>query len=68
MGSIVTDDIKSTKEIKTRIAIAKEAFSKKKNLLNGPLNKELRKRLAKCYIWSVALYGEMCIRDRGRLE
>ena len=57
LGSIVTDDIRSTKEIKTRIAIAKEAFNKKKNLLNGPLNKELRKRLAKCYIWSVALYG-----------
>ncbi|MGP1933413.1 MAG: hypothetical protein ACTS8P_01905, partial [Arsenophonus sp. NC-XBC3-MAG3] len=40
-----------------RIAIAKEAFNKNEKLLCGPLNKELSKRLAKCYIWSVALYG-----------
>ena len=53
----MTKDMKCSKEIRTRIAVAKEAFTKKKKLLCGPLNKELRKRLAKCYIWSVALYG-----------
>ena len=37
--------------------IAKEAFNRKKRLLCGPLDTELRKRLAKCYVWSVALYG-----------
>lgn len=49
--------MKYTKEIKLRIAVAKEAFNKKKKLLCEPINKNLRKRLVKCYIWSVALYG-----------
>lgn len=32
-------------------------FNKIRKLLCGPLNKELRKRLVKCCVWSVALYG-----------
>ena len=37
--------------------MAKAAFSKKKALFTGTLDFELRKKLVKCYIWSVALYG-----------
>ena len=29
----------------------------KKRLLRGKIKKNLRKRLVKCYVWSVALYG-----------
>ena len=44
-------------EIKSRIAIAKAAFNKKKNLFTSTLDLNLRKKLVKCFIWSMALYG-----------
>ena len=37
--------------------MAKAAFSKKRALLTSTLDLELRERLVKCYIWSIALYG-----------
>ena len=37
--------------------MAKAAVSKKKALFTGTLDWELRKKLVKCYIWSIALYG-----------
>ena len=49
MGSILTNDGRCTCEIKCRIAMAKAAFS--------TLDLELRKKLVKCYICSIALYG-----------
>ena len=33
------------------------AFNKKKALFTSTLDLELRKKLVKCYIWSIALYG-----------
>ena len=55
--SILTSDGRCTCEIKCRIAMAKAAFSKKMALFTGTFDLELRKKLVKCYIWSVALYG-----------
>jgi hypothetical protein len=46
-----------TCEIKSRIAIAKAAFNKKKTLFSSTLDINLRKKLVKCYIWTIALYG-----------
>ncbi|KAJ4451478.1 hypothetical protein ANN_02941 [Periplaneta americana] len=43
-------------EVKRRIAMAKEAFKRKRSIFCGPLEKQLRKRLVKCFVWSVALY------------
>ena len=43
--------------VKSRIAIAKAAFNKKKTLFTSTLDLNLRKKLVKCYIWSMALYG-----------
>jgi len=57
LGSILTNDGRCTCEIKCRIAIAKAAFSKKRTLFTSTLDLELRKKLVKCYIWSIALYG-----------
>ena len=61
-----------TCEIKSRIAMAKAAFNKKKNLFTSKLDLNLRKKLVKCYVWSVALYGaETCTlraTDQKRLE
>jgi len=56
-GSMLTNDGRCTREIKSRIAMAKAAFSKKKTLFTSKLDLNLRKKLIKCYIWSVALYG-----------
>jgi len=57
LGSLLTNDGRCTREIKSRIAMAKAAFSKKKTLFTSKLNLNLRKKLIKCYIWSMALYG-----------
>ncbi|PNF31814.1 hypothetical protein B7P43_G09328 [Cryptotermes secundus] len=57
LGSLLTDDGRCTSEIKSRIAMAKAAFSKKKNHFTSKLDLNLRKKLVKCYIWSIALYG-----------
>ena len=56
LGSMLTDDGGCTCEIKSRIAMAKAAFNKK-NLLTSNLDLNLRKKLVKCYVWSMALYG-----------
>jgi len=37
--------------------VAKDAFSKKKNLFTSKLDVNLRKKLMKCYVWSIALCG-----------
>jgi hypothetical protein len=38
--------------------MAKTAFNKKRALFTSTLDlKKLRKKLVKCYIWSIALYG-----------
>ena len=42
---------------KCRIAIAKATFNKKRALYTSTLDLEMRKKLVKCYIWSIALYG-----------
>jgi len=38
--------------------MAKAAFSKKKSLFTSKLDLNSRKKLIKCYIWSMALYGD----------
>ena len=38
--------------------MSKGAFNRKRSIFCGPLEKELRKRLVKCFVWSVALYGD----------
>ena len=57
LGSILTNDGRRTCEIKCRIAMAKVAFNKKRTLFTSTLDLELRKKLVKCYVWSIALYG-----------
>ena len=37
--------------------MAKAVFNKKKTLFTSKLDLNLRKKLVKCYIWSMALYG-----------
>jgi hypothetical protein len=54
---VLTNDGICTCEIKSRISMAKEVFSKKKNLNTRKLNTNLMKKLVNCYIWSTALCG-----------
>jgi hypothetical protein len=37
--------------------MVKAAFDKKRTLFTSTLDLELRKKLVKCYIWSITLYG-----------
>jgi hypothetical protein len=57
LGSILTNDGRCTCGIKCRITVAKAAFNKKRTLFTSTLNLELRKKLVKYYVWSIALYG-----------
>jgi hypothetical protein len=57
LGSILTNEEKCTCEITSRIAVAKVAFNKKRAPFTSKMVLELKKKLVKCYIWSIALYG-----------
>jgi len=65
LGGMLTNNGRYTCEIKSRIAMAKAAFSKKKKkkkkkkktLFTSKLDLNLRKKLITCYIWSMAFYG-----------
>ncbi|KAI5728388.1 hypothetical protein M8J77_014772 [Diaphorina citri] len=58
LGGKIYSNGSCTTEIRSRITMGKTAFMKVQDLLTArriPL--KLRKRFAKCYIWSVVLYG-----------
>jgi hypothetical protein len=55
-GSAMTNDVKYTREIKSRIDPAKTEFNKK-TLFTSQLDLHLRKKLLNCYFWVTALYG-----------
>ena len=58
LGSIITEDRKNKEDIIQRIKEAKVMFNNKKQLLcSNNLSLEMKKKLIKSCIWSVALYG-----------
>jgi len=59
--SMMTHDAKCTLEMKSRLAMAKEAFNKQKAYFTSKVGLNLRKKQVKCYIWSTAFYvAETC--------
>jgi len=44
-------------EIKVRIALAKEAFSERRELLTKPFRKKVKKNIVNTLVWSTLLYG-----------
>jgi hypothetical protein len=60
---LLTNDGRCTCEIKSRNARAKAAFNKEKALFTSKMDWELKKKLVKCYIWSIALYGNLDASD-----
>ena len=57
LGCNISSNMNCCQEVKQRIPMAKEAFNRKRGIFCGPLEKELRRRLVKCFVWSVVLYG-----------
>ena len=57
VGSMITNYARCTREIKSKIAMAKTAFSKKNTVFTNKLDLNVRKERVKCYIRSIALYG-----------
>ena len=57
LRSVLTRDGYCSRQINMSIAIAKEAFNGKISLLTRKLNIELRKKLVRCYVYSISLYG-----------
>ena len=56
LGCNISSNLNCCQGVKQRIAMAKEAFNRKRSIFYGLLEKELRKRLVKCFVWSIALY------------
>jgi hypothetical protein len=54
---MVSSDARCTREIRFRTAIRKAAFNKKNTHFTSKLDVNLRKKVVKCYSWSIALYG-----------
>jgi len=55
LGSIISSDGYCEKD-RSRIVMGKQAFGNKKRLLTGNMNLDLKK-IIKCTIWSIVLYG-----------
>src|ERR1043165_8327522 len=68
LGSMITTDARCHNDVKRRIALGKEAFTKRGELLRGGLNKSLKKSLVKTLVWSVALYHQVLDHQEGRYE
>ena len=52
LGSVITNDARCRREIKSRINMAKVAFNKNNNLFTIKLDLNLRKKVVQCYTWS----------------
>ena len=57
MGAVLSEDGRCIDDVKQRIAMGKEAFNKRRELMTGGMGREGKKRLGKALVWPVALYG-----------
>ena len=57
LGSLITADGRCEAEIKVRIGLAKDAYSRRKELLTKKMSRSVKKKIIKTVVWSVALYG-----------
>ena len=57
LGSWITDDWRCELDIKTILAMAKDAFWKHKELLRGNVSLEVKKRMLNCYVFPVLKYS-----------
>jgi hypothetical protein len=52
---MITNNARGTREDKSRVVMAKAAFTMEKDLFTSKLESNLRKKLVKWYIWSKVL-------------
>ena len=57
LGSQLSANGSSEKDIRIRIGMAKSAFRKLQCMLTGGMRREVRKKLIKSLVWSVVMYG-----------
>ena len=57
LGSLISKDKLCKKDVRSRIARAKNAFSNRKEFLTKFCTLDLNKRIVKIVIWSTLLYG-----------
>lgn len=57
LGTWITEDGRCELDVKTRIAMAKDAFWKHKELLKGNISLRVKKRILQCYIYPVLKYS-----------
>src|SRR5688572_5876263 len=57
LDAIISEDEGSLNDVKTRIALVKDAFNKRKELLTKGVSRTLKTRLVKVLVWPVVLYG-----------
>jgi len=57
LGSTMAEDGRCETEIKVRCALAKEAFSRRKELLTKCFKNDVKKKIVKTLIWTTLLYG-----------
>ena len=50
LGSMLTEDLKAMMDIKVRVAMTKEAFSKRREILVRKMSKKTKKRIVKCLV------------------
>jgi hypothetical protein len=55
--SLIINYARYRHEFKSRFAMAQAAFNKKTTLFTSKFDSNLRKKLVKCYIRNIALYG-----------
>jgi hypothetical protein len=55
-GSVITNDARYTRGTKTKIFLTNAAFQRK-NIFTSKHDLNLRKKLVKCYIRNIPLYG-----------
>jgi hypothetical protein len=56
-GSVITNDARCAREIKSMVVMEKATFNKKKNIFTSKLDLNIRETLVKCYIVIISCYG-----------
>ena len=57
LGSLISEDGYCTKSIEAELRWQRKYAREKKKLFTGKMNLELKKRIFKCLVWSIALYA-----------
>ena len=73
LGSLITNRNHSIADIKRKIALAKQTYLKKYNILsNRHLKLETRKKFNRTFVWSILCYGcetwTMMQKDKNNLQ